>query len=149
MPHARFGGYDHRREAYGKRESGFSPEVPIFGPRSPFRARADSDLQPSPIHGPEEVTRNPGGESVSELSLSMGDDAFEAIVSEAVRRLRAELPAGETSPYLTVQEAAEYLRCSRQAIDDLLRRGELSRRKRGRCVLVLRSEVESLVRAEP
>jgi len=76
----------------------------------------------------------------------------ERIASQAaalvLERLEGQEPSAP-SPYLTVAEAATYLRCSRQAVDDLLRRGRLTRHKRGEGrngrVLVLRSEVAALV----
>jgi excisionase family DNA binding protein len=42
---------------------------------------------------------------------------------------------------MTVQEAAEFLRCPRQRIYDLLSQGRLSRFKDGRRTLVSRAEV--------
>src|SRR4051794_20464214 len=69
---------------------------------------------------------------------------------EAVTRLAAALaphfPA-PASPYMTVPEAAEWLRCKRQRVDDLLSARRLTRYKDGRRTLVLRSEVEALLRA--
>jgi excisionase family DNA binding protein len=64
--------------------------------------------------------------------------------------VRADLSAhdrvpaqGLRSPYLSVDEAAEYLRCSRQRIDDLLSQRRLSRVKDGRRTLVSRIEIEA------
>jgi excisionase family DNA binding protein len=48
------------------------------------------------------------------------------------------------SPYMTAPEAAQYLRCKRQRIDDLLSAGRLTRYKEGRRTLVARAEVEAL-----
>lgn len=50
------------------------------------------------------------------------------------------------SPYLTVAEAADYLRCSRERIHALLTQRRLTRHKDGGRTLVLRSEVEAYVR---
>lgn len=50
------------------------------------------------------------------------------------------------SPVMRVEEAASYLRCKRQRIDDLLSAGRLTRLKEGRRTLVLRSEVVALLR---
>jgi len=49
------------------------------------------------------------------------------------------------SPYLTVVEAAEYLRCRPQRIYDLLSSRRLSKRKDGSRVLVERTELDRLV----
>ncbi|MBA3364696.1 MAG: helix-turn-helix domain-containing protein [Actinobacteria bacterium] len=88
---------------------------------------------------------------MSDLLLQLPDHALEEIASRAAEIVleRLERPE-EPSPYLTVSEAADYLRTSRQAVDDLLRRGKLTRHKRGDGrngrVLVLRHEVEGQVR---
>jgi excisionase family DNA binding protein len=46
---------------------------------------------------------------------------------------------------MTIPEAAEYLRCSRQRIDDLLSQRRLRRYKDGSRTLVSRAEVEVYV----
>jgi excisionase family DNA binding protein len=82
---------------------------------------------------------------MSEFRIVVPDD----FVTEIVERVKTEIgPPAERSPYMTIPEAADYLRASRQAVDDLLRRGKLARHKRGRCVLVRRSELEALVREQ-
>ena len=50
-------------------------------------------------------------------------------------------------PYLSVREAADYLRCSRQRVYDLLSQGALTRLKDGTRVLVARAEVDAYSRA--
>jgi excisionase family DNA binding protein len=58
-------------------------------------------------------------------------------------------PATEPpSPYLTTAEAAEYLRAKPQRVHDLLSAGRLTRFKEGGRTLVLRAELEALVKAE-
>jgi excisionase family DNA binding protein len=78
------------------------------------------------------------------------DAFFEAIVCAAVARakdeLRAELRAADrptTSPYLTVAEAADYLRCSKQRVYDLLSSRRLSKKKDGSRVLVERESIHA------
>ena len=67
-----------------------------------------------------------------------------AEVAKAEERLRAELTrVPEPSPYLTIPEAAEYLRCSRQRVDDLLSQGSLRRFKDGRRTLTSRAELDA------
>lgn len=76
-----------------------------------------------------------------EVSL---DSAIRELVAEEIARQLAVLPAASPqppSPYMTVPEAAEYLRCSRQRVDDLLSQGRLSRFKDGRRTLVSRVEL--------
>ena len=50
------------------------------------------------------------------------------------------------SPYLTIEEAAVYLRCRRQRIDDLLSQRRLSRVKDGARTLISRTELEAYLR---
>jgi len=68
--------------------------------------------------------------------------------ADALAAVAAALPQPEpapVSPYMTVTEAAEYLRCSRQRIDDLLSQRRLARHKEGSRTLVARADLESLV----
>jgi excisionase family DNA binding protein len=64
-------------------------------------------------------------------------------LAELERRLAEATAQTEPSPYMTIVEAAEYLRCSRQRVDDLLSQRRLTRQKDGRRTLVRRSEVEA------
>lgn len=52
-------------------------------------------------------------------------------------------------PYLSVREAADYLRCSRQRVYDLLSQGALTRLKDGTRVLVARAEVDAYLAGVP
>jgi excisionase family DNA binding protein len=71
----------------------------------------------------------------------------EAVKREVVAELRSEQrPA--SSPYLTIPEAADLLRCSRGRIDNLLSARRLSRVKEGGRTLLLRAEVEAYPRVE-
>lgn len=67
----------------------------------------------------------------------------------AIAAIAAALPERETpkpaSPYMTIPEAASFLRCSRQRIDDLLSQRRLRRYKDGSRTLVSRAEVEVYV----
>jgi excisionase family DNA binding protein len=67
---------------------------------------------------------------------------------EALATIAAALePAKpEPSPYMTIVEAAAYLRCPRQRIDDLLSQRRLARYKDGARTLVSRAEVEEHLR---
>lgn len=78
------------------------------------------------------------GRFVDELAAEVANRA------EAILRDRLEQVASPSaSPYLTVGEAAELLRASRQRVYDLLSDGRLTRRKDGSRVLVERAEVEA------
>jgi excisionase family DNA binding protein len=84
---------------------------------------------------------------VIELRLTLPEGVVEEIARRAAEivldRLAEERPSGGDSPYLTVAEAATYLRASRQRVYDLLSSGRLSRRKDGSRVLVSRSELDA------
>ena len=79
------------------------------------------------------------------LRLDLPPEAIEEIVAAVTARVLAELHSSPTaaapSAYVTIKEAAELLRCSRQRIDDLLSQGRLTRIKEGRRTLVSRAEL--------
>jgi excisionase family DNA binding protein len=78
------------------------------------------------------------------LSIALPKAALEHIAEHAAQIVLTRLdrvPPG--SPYLTASEAAQYLRCSRQRLYDLLSAGRLARYKDGRRVLVLRDELDA------
>jgi excisionase family DNA binding protein len=78
----------------------------------------------------------------SAATLTLPGEAVDAL-AELVASRTASLDGAKTpSPYMTIPEAAEYLRCSRQRIDDLLSQGRLTRHKEGRRTLVRRDELE-------
>jgi excisionase family DNA binding protein len=69
---------------------------------------------------------------------------LEALIDERVnagiaRHLAFAQPS--RSPYLTVAEAAQYLRCSRQRVYDLLSQRRLPRVKEGSRTLISREEI--------
>ena len=73
------------------------------------------------------------------------------LVAELVERVTGEVLAElggreERSPFLTIKEAAEYARCGRQRIYDLRSSGRLSRAGDGSRALVLRQELDTLLR---
>ena len=73
------------------------------------------------------------------LDLRIDDAALTAVVQAVTT------PHANTSPYLTIPEAAEYLRCKRQRVDDLLSSRRLTRYKDGRRTLVNREELTAYV----
>jgi excisionase family DNA binding protein len=81
---------------------------------------------------------------VSGLAFELPDDVVETIIARAaelvLERLEAERPPA--SEYLSVEEAAELLRSSRQRVYDLCSSGRLRRYKDGARVLVSRAELE-------
>jgi excisionase family DNA binding protein len=84
-----------------------------------------------------------GAPAASGLHVSLPEELVEAIAVRAaelvVERLDREAPA--ESPFLTVEEAASFLRSSRQRVYDLLSAGRLTRHKEGSRVLVSRAEI--------
>jgi excisionase family DNA binding protein len=82
-----------------------------------------------------------------ELRVAVGADALEAVAERAAELVLAQLGGLARSPYLTVVEAADYLRCSRQRVDDLLSQGRLTRLKDGARTLVERSELDAYLRS--
>jgi excisionase family DNA binding protein len=79
------------------------------------------------------------------IALEISDATMAAIAERVAQILtpeRAPAPA-PVSPYMTIPEAAEYLRCSRQRVDDLLSARRLTRVKEGRRTLVRRDEIEA------
>lgn len=67
------------------------------------------------------------------------------LVAAVKAEVLAELEARESSPYLTISEASEYARCSKQRLYDLRSSGRLSRVGDGSRALVLRDELEQLL----
>lgn len=93
------------------------------------------------------LTPHPRGPALK-LTLELEPDQLAELALRVADLLsgRAGGPATR-SPYLTVAEAAEYLRCSRERIHALLTQRRLARHKDGGRTLILRSELESYVRS--
>lgn len=81
---------------------------------------------------------------------------YEQLVADVAERVLARLgnfadsrtPETAASPYMTVPEAAEYLRSRRHRVDDLLSQRRLTRFKDGTRTLVSRAELEAYVAAQ-
>lgn len=90
------------------------------------------------------------------LRLVVDEADLGALAAVLVPLIAARLADGErrkeargqeaTSPYMTVTEAADYLRCREQRVRELLSQRRLSRFKDGARTLLLREEVEEYVR---
>jgi hypothetical protein len=74
-------------------------------------------------------------------SIELSAEALEAIAQRVAEILIERMPPVNISPYLTVAEAADYLRCKPQRIYDLRSAGVLA--KHGR--LVARAELDALL----
>jgi excisionase family DNA binding protein len=86
------------------------------------------------------------------ITLRIGGQPLRAELDDvAVAAIAAVLPREPepvASPYMTIPEAAQYLRCSRQRIDDLLSQRRLTRHKDGRRTLVRRTDIEAHLETE-
>jgi len=93
------------------------------------------------------LTPHPPGPALK-LTVELAPDPL-AELAIRVADLLSDSAAGPAtpSPYLTVAEAAEYLRCSRERIHALLTQRRLARHKDGGRTLILRAELESYVRS--
>jgi excisionase family DNA binding protein len=85
------------------------------------------------------------------LALSIPEELVEEIATRAAAIVLEQRRPAENgdSPYLTITEAAEFLRARRHRVDDLLSRGTLTRHKDGSRTLILRSELEAYMAGEP
>ncbi len=110
------------------------------GMRTPGMGRMSSPSPSPPADG-----NTPG---TAGLALMLPPEFVEAVAQRVAELLRAEAPEPvAASPFLTIPEAAEFLRCSRQRIDDLLSQRRLTRHKEGRRTLVARAELDAHVAA--
>jgi excisionase family DNA binding protein len=83
------------------------------------------------------------------FELPIPPELVEAIAQRAALLMRQlELEENPPSPYMTVDEAAEFLRCAPKRIYDLRADGRLSRVSEGSRALVVREELERLVVVE-
>lgn len=72
-------------------------------------------------------------------TLSLGPSAVDAIAKAVASRIGPR----PTSPYMTVDEAADYLRAARHRIYGLLSARKLERHKEGRRTLVRRDDLDA------
>jgi excisionase family DNA binding protein len=80
------------------------------------------------------------------VSVELSEAQLEEIARRALALARAELRPPPASPYLTIPEAAAYLRCRRQRIDDLLSQRRLRRVKDGGRTLIARADLDAYLR---
>lgn len=73
--------------------------------------------------------------------------AVSARVAAALAEASTAAPA--PSRFMTIPEAADYLRCDRQRVDDLLSSRRLTRMKDGSRTLVLRQEIDAYLVRQP
>lgn len=84
-----------------------------------------------------------------EIRFELTDEQVEAIARRAaelvLERMDVPAPPAEFVPWLTIDEAAVYLGCTRQRIYNLRTDGRLTRHREGSRALVARSELDALV----
>jgi excisionase family DNA binding protein len=80
------------------------------------------------------------------VPIELDEHAVHAI---AVAVAACAPPLAGATPFLTVQETAEYLRCSRQRVYDLLSAGRLPRVKEGARTLIRRSDIDTYLQDRP
>ena len=85
------------------------------------------------------------------MNLELPDSMVEEIAARAAALVLEQLQPTENghSPFLTIAEAAEFLRAKRHRVDDLLSRGTLTRHKDGSRTLILRAELEDYMAGRP
>jgi excisionase family DNA binding protein len=84
---------------------------------------------------------------VTEIIFNVSPELVDVIAERAAALLSERMPAtAARSPYMNVEEAADYLRCKPQRIYDLLSSGRLTRHKDGSRTLVGREELERYLR---
>jgi excisionase family DNA binding protein len=79
---------------------------------------------------------------LTDVRVTLPVETVGALAAVLARRLPAP-PPPDPSPYLTVAEAAVYMRASRQRVYDLLSSRRLSRHKDGARVLISRAELDA------
>ena len=83
------------------------------------------------------------------LTLTLGDASLDALAQRVAAILDQRTPVTQRDErrYLSVAEAADYLRCSRQRVYDLCSQGTLRRLKDGTRVLLDRAEIDAYLAA--
>jgi excisionase family DNA binding protein len=99
--------------------------------------RPDLDASHTPPRRSDSLTLH-----LTDVRVTLPAETVGALAAVLARRLPAPAPP-DPSPYLTVAEAAAYLRASRQRVYDLLSSRRLSRRKDGARVLISRAELDA------
>jgi excisionase family DNA binding protein len=85
------------------------------------------------------------------VNLELPDHVVDEIAARAATLVLEQLQpaANGVSPYMTITEAAEFLRAKRHRVDDLLSRGTLTRIKDGSRTLIAREQLEDYLAGKP
>jgi excisionase family DNA binding protein len=85
---------------------------------------------------------------MSGLSITLPPAALEAIAQRAAEILASQQQAPAASPWLTTDEAADYLRAARQRVFDLTSQRRLKVQKDGSRNLYRREDLDAYLRGE-
>jgi excisionase family DNA binding protein len=80
--------------------------------------------------------------------LPIPDEWLGVLADAVAERLALRFEQPEPSPYATADEAADFLRCSRQHVWDLVSSRRLPAIHEGRRLLVRRSDLEALLQED-
>ena len=83
------------------------------------------------------------------IEIVLEPAAVDAIVQRVFEMVASGTQATTPSPYLTIRETAELLRCTRGRVDNLLSQGRLTRVKEGGRTLIARAELDAYLAGEP
>ena len=123
-------------------------EPPVLPTREPRRLATTGSLRwiAAERGRAARLVSTPRGPSLR-LTVELNPDQLAQLALRVSDLLAArDVGPATASPYFTVAEAADYLRCSRERIHALLTRRRLTRHKDGGRTLVLHSELEAYVR---
>lgn len=82
------------------------------------------------------------------LLAELDDDALDALAEALLPRLAARLgPAQGSSPWLSAEDAARHLACSRGRLYDLVQLGKLQPRRDGRRLLFKLADLDAYLGA--
>src|SRR3954447_24223393 len=81
------------------------------------------------------------------ITLEVPAQLIAALAQQVAEQLGVS-PLGDTSPWLTVDEAAEYLRCSKQAVYDRVHQNALQPGRDGRRLLFHRDTLDAYLRGD-
>jgi excisionase family DNA binding protein len=83
------------------------------------------------------------------MMLSAPPELIEAIAQRAAEIVAQTLEPASRSPYMNVEEAAEYLRCKPQRVYDLVSMRRLTPRKDGSRSLFHRDDLDAVLEEPP
>jgi excisionase family DNA binding protein len=89
-----------------------------------------------------------GGAALIELTIRLTDEQLAQIAEQAAALVPA-VPSAVASPWLNVADAADWLRCGKDRIYDLIALGKLHPRRDGRRVLLHRDDLDAYIEGRP